>query len=236
MPHDVSPPDAEPSSKPEGDSAKDGEDGARRPWYRRTWKHFLAVLVFSAVLGVAAGKAYLEASETGDPAAAATASNSISASSGGVVTEFAPEDRGPAVVLAGATLDGDPVTTEDMRGDAVVVNVWGSWCAPCRAEAPVLAEASRHYAAQGVSFLGVNVRDNEAAARAFEERYSIRYPSIADSDGRAVLSLNDYVPASAVPVTVLLDSEGRVAARILGELREATLTALLDTVLAEPTR
>ena len=90
--------------------------------------------------------------------------------------------------------------------------------------APILAQASRDYAAQGVSFVGINVRDNEAAAEAFEDRYRIPYPSIADFDGRTLLELNEYVPASAVPVTLVLDRQGRVAARVLGELRKATLT------------
>ena len=85
-----------------------------------TWEHFAAVLVCSAVRGVAAGKAYLEASKTGDPAAAAPASNGISQSTGGVVAEFARVERGLAVVLAGTSLDGDRVSTEDMRGDVVV--------------------------------------------------------------------------------------------------------------------
>ncbi|WP_203231367.1 TlpA family protein disulfide reductase [Nocardioides caldifontis] len=193
------------------------------------------MLVCSALVGLMAGKLYLQAAK-GDESGIAAPSDTAGQGRGGVVAEYPPTQRGGSVVVGGTTLQGGQISTDKMRGDVVVVNVWGSWCAPCRTEAPILADASRRYQPRGVSFLGINVRDNEAAAKAFEDRYSIRYPSIADFDGRTLLSLNDYVPASAVPVTVILDRDGRVAARVLGELRRATLDALLDTVIAEPAR
>lgn len=148
------------------------------------------------------------------------------------VSEFPAADRGAAVALAGTTLTGERLDVAGLRGKVVVVNVWGSWCAPCRTEAPVLAALSRSYADRGVAFVGVNVKDNRAAALAFERSYGIAYPSIEDPDGQAVLALSQYVPASAVPVTLVLDIEGRVAARVLGAVREATLRALLDSALA----
>lgn len=150
------------------------------------------------------------------------------------VTEFPAADRGQPVELGGGTLTDGELSLAELRGDVVVVNVWGSWCGPCRVEAPVLAQVSADYREREVSFVGVNVKDNRAAAIAFEEEYGITYPSIEDVDGRAVLALSQYVPASAVPVTLVLDREGRVAARVLGAVREATLTALLDSMLAEP--
>ena len=154
--------------------------------------------------------------------------------SGQPVTEYPVGDRGRPVELSGGTLTDDVLDLADLRGDVVVVNVWGSWCVPCRIEAPVLARVSQEYREAGVSFVGVNVKDNRAAAVAFEEEYGIAYPSIEDTDGRAVLALSQYVPASAVPVTLVLDRDGRVAARVLGAVREATLRALLDSALAEP--
>lgn len=150
------------------------------------------------------------------------------------VTEYPVEDRGPAVELAGGTLTDDTIDLADLRGELVVVNVWGSWCGPCRIEAPVLARLSTQYEDSGVSFVGVDVKDNRAAALAFEAQYGITYPSIEDPDGRAVLALSQYVPASAVPVTLVLDRSGAVAARILGAVQEATLRAILETLLAEP--
>lgn len=151
------------------------------------------------------------------------------------VTEYAPEDRGEPVTLSGTGLTGEAIDIAAWRGDVVVINVWGSWCAPCREEAPILAATSAAYADQGVRFVGVNVRDNPAAAIAFEESYGISYPSIDDSNGKALLSLAEHLPGAGVPVTLLLDRDGRPAARVLGAVQESTLTALVDTVLAEPT-
>lgn len=151
------------------------------------------------------------------------------------VSEFAAGERGEPVQLSGRTLTGKFLDLRDLRGRVVVLNVWGSWCAPCREEAPVLARLSREYADQGVSFVGINVKDNRAAALAFEERYGITYPSIEDPAGEAVLAMSQHVPVSAVPVTLVLDREGRVASRVLGAVREATLRALLDAAVAEST-
>lgn len=204
----------------------------QRPWYRRTWKRVAFTLIMAAVIGVAAGMLYLAASEGPSTATAGVTQRDLSGT-GHAVTEYPAADRGKPVEVAGETLTGDTLATEDLRGAVVVVNVWGSWCTPCRAEAPMLGEATRNYSSEGVSFVGINVRDNEAAALAFEKRYRSPYPSIADFDGRTLLGLNVYVPASAVPVTLVLDRGGRIAARVLGEIRKATLTALLDTVLAE---
>ena len=149
------------------------------------------------------------------------------------VVEYAAQDRAEPVVLSGTGLTGESIDIAAWRGDVVVINVWGSWCAPCREEAPILAATSAAYADQAVRFLGVNVRDNPAAAIAFEESYGITYPSIDDSDGQALLSLAEHLPAAGVPVTLILDRDGRPAARVLGAVQESTLTALLDTVLGE---
>jgi thiol-disulfide isomerase/thioredoxin len=204
----------------------------RLPWYRRTRRHVAATLVGAALLGVIAAEAY---SAISGSRANGLETKSVTASTlDSAVTEWAPSGRKDSVRIEGTSLQGRRLSSSSLGGDVVVLNVWGSWCSPCRAEAPILAAASRRYAAHQVSFLGINVRDNAAAARAFEDRFEIPYPSIADFDGRSLLALNEYVPASAVPVTVILDREGRVAARVLGELREATLTALLRTVLQEP--
>lgn len=157
------------------------------------------------------------------------------------IQEFAPTSRGEPLALSGPALDsgaagaaGARVDVADYRGGVVVVNLWGSWCSPCRAEAPVLQDNATRYAAQRVQFVGVNVKDSPAAARAFERRYGITYPSIDDSvEGQAFLALRDVVPASAIPSTIVLDRSGRVAARVIGQISDPTLRALLDAVLAE---
>lgn len=97
----------------------------------------------------------------------------------------------------------------------------------------MLSRLSREYADQGVQFVGVNVKDNRAAALAFEDEFDISYPSIEDRDGRALLALSRHVPAQAVPVTLVLDQDHRAAARVIGAVQEGTLRTLLDSVLAE---
>ena len=150
------------------------------------------------------------------------------------VTEYAADTRGTPVELAGTSLTGGRIDLADVRGKVVVVNVWGSWCVPCRAEAPVLAKVSKEYA-DDVEFVGVDIKDSPASALAFEESYGVKYPSISDPSGQVVLNLGRHMPASVVPVTFVLDTRGRVAARVLGAVEESTLTALLDTALAEAT-
>lgn len=199
----------------------------RRPWYRRSWRHFGALLVAGAIGGVLAGQAYLSFDDDRIERPAA-ASRTMAG-----VTAYPVGDRSAPVVVTGDSLTGEVLSTEDLRGDVVVLNVWGSWCAPCREEAPVLAATSQRLADRGVSFLGINVRDNTAAALAFEKRFGIDYPSIADVDGQALLSLNQFVPANAVPVTLVLDRQGRVAARIIGVLTATSLASALDPVIDE---
>lgn len=147
------------------------------------------------------------------------------------VAEFPPQARGVPIDISGTTLDGASFSLDAVRGQVVVVNVWGSWCVPCREEAPILARLSREYG--DVAFVGIDVRDNPASARAFEDRYGIDYPSLDDPAGLSLLPLADVVPARAVPSTVVLDRQGRVASRIIGLLQESTLRSLIDTTRAE---
>lgn len=142
-------------------------------------------------------------------------------------------ERGSAVSLSGETLDGDPLDIAEWRGDVVVVNVWGSWCGPCRKEAPALARVSKATKSLGVHFLGIDVRDNLSAAKAFTRSYGIEYPSLFDADGTLVLAFSGRVPVSAVPSTIVLDRQGRVAATVIGVVDETTLRGLVDDVLAE---
>lgn len=150
------------------------------------------------------------------------------------VAEIPPGQRTEPVDVSGTDLDGNPLSLADFRGDVVVVNVWGSWCVPCREEAPMLSALSEELAGRGVSFVGIDVRDNVTAAKAFENRYGITYPSFDDPQARAVLAFQGTVPVQAVPSTIVLDRQGRVAARIVGVAEESTLRALVDTALAEP--
>ena len=142
------------------------------------------------------------------------------------------DEREEAPVLEGEDLEGEAISSADFAGKTLVVNVWGSWCPPCRKEAPVLQGVAEQYADRGVQFLGLNVRDQTAAARAFEKRIGTTYPSIVDTDGRQQLGFADSLPSQAIPTTWVIDAEGRVAARIIDpDLRASTLSGVIDDVL-----
>lgn len=153
-----------------------------------------------------------------------------------VVAQIAPQDRVDVEAFTGTQLDGQPFDSDELAGQVVVYNVWGSWCAPCRTEAPALARVSRANEGTGVRFIGINVRDNDAAAVAFEDSYDIAYPSInTDTSSGALLAFGPALPPSAVPSTMIVDEQGRLAARVIGPVDESTLEALIaDTLSEEP--
>jgi len=151
----------------------------------------------------------------------------------GSVTEIPADERAEAVEFAGTLEDGSSVSSADYAGDVLVVNFWYAACAPCRAEAPDLKKLSDQFADQGASFLGVNVRDQAASAIAFNESYKIGYPSVMDVEGgRMQLAFSGSIPPNAVPTTLVLDSSGRVAARILGQVNSPSIleTLITDTI------
>lgn len=146
-------------------------------------------------------------------------------------TGFEPAERAEMPAVSGVTIEGKPIDLADLRGRVVVLNVWGSWCAPCRAEAPDLARVSRETFDQGVRFVGIDVRDNPAAARAFSRSFRIPYPSIDDQSGRILAAFAGVVPVSAVPSTIFVDRQGRIAARVVGGIDATTLRqAIADLV------
>lgn len=145
----------------------------------------------------------------------------------GTVTYIEPKDRHQGPVLTGQTIDGD--NYQIPHGGIVVVNVWASWCAPCRAEAPTLAALANKY--KGVVFVGVLTRDSEVAAKAFQNRFQLPYPTIVDDS--VLLGFRDSLSANAIPTTILMDPKGRVAARISGEITVASLSDLIEKLHAE---
>ncbi|MFF3819625.1 TlpA family protein disulfide reductase [Streptomyces bluensis] len=156
-------------------------------------------------------------------------------SSDGIAT-VKKSDRADAPELSGKTLYGKQLDVASAyQGKIVVINVWGSWCAPCRAEAPNLVKVSEDLADQGVQFVGINTRDTSTGpARAFEEEYKVTYPSLYDPTGKLMLRFEKgTLNPQAIPSTLVIDREGKVAARSLQALSEAKLRKMIDPVLAE---
>ena len=150
----------------------------------------------------------------------------------GSVTEITLENRGDVITFSGTTETGASVSSADYLGNVLVVNFWYAGCAPCRAEAPDLEQVYTDTAPSGVNFLGVNVRDQAATIDSFNVRFGITYPSIIDQDGQAQLAFAAQVPPNAVPTTLILDAQGRVAARILGQLKDPSILSTLITDIA----
>lgn len=149
-----------------------------------------------------------------------------------LITVVQPADRKSAPEISGTDLDGKTISLDDFDGKTVVVNVWGSWCPPCRKEAPALAATATKMRDGGVEFLGISVREDAASARAFNEAKKIPYPSLTDPSGKTLLGFAKNLPSQAIPTTWIIDSEGRVAARILDDTTESTLTSLIEDVQA----
>ena len=144
-----------------------------------------------------------------------------------------PEDeRATAPEFGGTLLDGEEFSSADLAGDVAVVNFWGSWCGPCRVESPEFQEVYADVRDEGVQFLGINVKDTDQLARAFEERFGIEFPSVHDPRGEVALAFRDY-PANAIPSTIVLDAQGRVAAVYTGAVAQEDLRAVLDLLMAE---
>jgi len=135
-------------------------------------------------------------------------------------------------VVSGRSLEGTTVSTADYEGQVLVLNVWGSWCAPCRKEAPALQAASAR-TAEVAQFVGIATKDADPApAQAFVRANGITYPSIYDPTGATLLTFAGTLPPSAIPSTLVVDREGRLAARVLGPISERTLVDLVDDVAA----
>lgn len=154
----------------------------------------------------------------------------------GSALSIAPSERTEPVEYSGETEGGDTYGSVDTIGSVTVVNFWYAGCAPCRFEAPDLVAAYEEFSPQGVKFLGVNTRDQVAQARQFSEEFGVEFPSIMDRPGNREVqkAFAGQVPLNAVPTTLVLDQEGRVAHRVLGQLAgESQLRTLINETLAE---
>ena len=144
------------------------------------------------------------------------------------VVEIAAGERGDPVVFEGVTETGETVSSDDYRGEVLVVNFWYAACGPCIVEAPLLEEVWQEYQDQGVSFLGVNTYDQPATPLSFARDNNVTYPSVIDvNDGKVKLAFAQVTPIQATPTTLVVDKEGRVAARIIGQLQSASILSTL---------
>lgn len=143
-----------------------------------------------------------------------------------------PDQRAAAPEFSGTLLDGEEFSSTELDGDVAVLNFWGSWCAPCRVESPEFQEVYAEVRDRGVQFLGINVKDTDQLARAFEDDFGIEFPSLDDPRGEVALAFRDY-PANAIPSTIVLDQQGRVAAVYTGAVQQDDLRAVLDLLMAE---
>lgn len=143
-----------------------------------------------------------------------------------------PDERPAAPDLSGEDLSGTVFDSASLAGQVVVVNFWASWCAPCRREGPELVSAANRTSADGVSFLGINIRDDRAKAEAFETSLDFPYPSLFDPAGRLALQFSD-IPPNTIPATIIIDREQRIAAIFRQELAADVLTDAIDDVASE---
>ncbi|GAA3911525.1 TlpA family protein disulfide reductase [Microbacterium invictum] len=151
----------------------------------------------------------------------------------GRVEQIPVDERGEPVEFTGTAVDGSTVTSADYADQVLVLNFWYAECGPCRAEAPLLEEAYEAAVPAGADFLGVNIYDGPEQAAAFEETYGITYPSVlASGDVDLKLAFTSWTSLQAAPTTLVLDAEGRVAARFFGQLESSSIlrSIVKDTV------
>jgi thiol-disulfide isomerase/thioredoxin len=148
-------------------------------------------------------------------------------SGNGRVSSFAAADRKPAPDFGGDTLDDKAWKLSEHKGKIVVLNVWGSWCPPCRQEAPDLVAAHKQLGA-GVEFIGLNTRDlDKAPAKKFVQEFGVGFPSLYDPSGKQLLGFRGQISPSSIPSTLVIDKDGKVAARVIGSVTTQTLLGMV---------
>lgn len=149
----------------------------------------------------------------------------------GTMAQLSPAERGKPVTLTGKLLDGKAWSTKDHPGKVIVVNVWGSWCPPCKAETPDLQKAWTKLEKKGVLMVGVDRQEGPQTAAAYLRSAGVTYPSLRDDGGAALVALQGK--ASATPSTLVLDQQHRIAARVSGPTTTTTLVELVNDVLSK---
>ena len=188
----------------------------------------------SRLVAVLAAVGLLAGCSTGDGAVDVNNGGEFRFVAGTPAGEVIPVDeRAAAPEFSGTLLGGGDFDSAELADSVAVLNFWGSWCAPCRVETPEFQEVYADVRDDGVQFLGINVKEtSEQFAQAFVERFGVSFPSLYDPRGEVALAFRDY-PANAIPSTIVLDPEGRVAAVYTGEVAQDDLRRVLDRVLEE---
>jgi thiol-disulfide isomerase/thioredoxin len=151
----------------------------------------------------------------------------------GTATFLKVEERNSAPELIALDFNGNTIDLKNYKNKVVVLNVWGSWCGPCRKEARELQELYLKNKDSGVEFIGINIRDSRVSAEKFLANFGITYPNIYDRDGVKLLGFKDTLPANAIPSTVLVDKDGKVAARQLGPIERALIQGFISSLVDE---
>lgn len=201
----------------------------RRPVRRQPGRRAAGAVALAAagVLGLAS----CSAAAAGQNTPPGNGQNYIS---GDGSTTFFGAGSGPAAPrVSGTTLTGAKLSLDAYRGHVVVLNFWGSWCPPCRSEAPVLSALARRFGPAGVRFVGVDIRDNSAAAGAFQHDFGITYPSFSDPGDLIALDFRDTVPPAGTPTTLVIGRTGRIVARVVGPVSRAGLGGIISRAAAK---
>ena len=185
----------------------------------RTAAALAAMLILAACASTGADEQTRSAGQVGYPEVARN------------LTRVAPDQRKELPTVSGPALGSNQtISTQDFRGKVVVINVWGSWCPPCRKEAPDLQAASLE-TKDIAQFVGITSKDYDPApAEAFVRSFEITYPSIYDPTGKVLLAFAGELPPSAIPTTMIIDRQGRLAVRVLSEVSKITLVDMINDV------
>ena len=196
----------------------------RRPAFRRA-------SLFAAGAAVAA----LTLSACGDGGTQGGSGNTNFVTGKNGIAKLAKSEREDAPKLDGEGLDGKPLNLDDYKGKVVVLNVWGSWCGPCRVETPYLVKVAKELKPKGVEFVGINTRDfNKGPAVKFEEEHGVEYPSFYDPSGKLILRFpKGSLAPQQIPSTIVIDKDGKMAARALQAVNDKQLHQMIDPLLAE---
>jgi thiol-disulfide isomerase/thioredoxin len=185
----------------------------------RTAAALAAMLMLAACAGTGADEQTRSAGQVGYPDVARN------------LTRVPPDQRTELPIVSGPALGSNQtISTQNFRGKVVVINVWGSWCPPCRKEAPDLQGASVQ-TKDIAQFVGITSKDYDPApAEAFVRSFKITYPSIYDPTGKVLLAFAGELPPSAIPSTMIIDRQGRLAVRVLSEVSKITLVDMINDV------